>query len=126
MKLLKSEYMSKDHLEFVQMICFQATYLAKVHTWLLLGLKIILVPNYWLYHHVHKFKRNAVSSSSCVALLLTLEEDPGLEWPVSLLRKRASGWAGLSPCSGRGPWNGLAYLPTQDWPIFLIRKRVPD
>ena len=46
-------------------------------------------------------------SSSCAA-------------PLRRLRKRALDWTGLSPCLG------LAYLPAQNWPVFLLRKRVPD
>ena len=41
-------------------------------------------------------------------------------------RPLASGWAGLSPCSGKGKRTILACLPDQDWPVFLLSQRVPD
>ena len=49
-----------------------------------------------------------------------------IEIRIHVKRPLASGWAGLSPCSRRGNWTILAYLPDQDWPVFLLRQRVPD
>ena len=49
-----------------------------------------------------------------------------IEIRIHVKRPLASGWASLSPCSGRGNWTILAYLPDQDWPVFLLRQRVPD
>ena len=49
-----------------------------------------------------------------------------IEIRIHVKRPLASGWAGLSPCSGRGNWTILACLPDQDWPVFLLRQRIPD
>ena len=49
-----------------------------------------------------------------------------IEIRIHVKKTLASGWAGLSPCSRIGPLTWLAYLPAQDWPVFLLRQRDPD
>ena len=49
-----------------------------------------------------------------------------IEIRIHVKRPLASDWTGLSRCSGKGPCTWLAYLPAQDWPVFLLRQRVPD
>ena len=115
----------KIHVKRPLGICFQATW-PRSTPGSSSASRLSLVPNYWFYHPIHKFKNFNAFFILCSTSEKAPEEGRGLDWHVFLLRKKASGWAGLSPCSGSGPWTGLAYLPAQDWPVFLLRKRVPD